>query len=119
MALVHTFFFLAIAVVQAAMSRPVAGFSMHRHNGPAVWIMVSIFALVTTVLIVLAGASRRGLERLYFAFCAGSASFGLLRSIVGDPPLHAAQYVRIVMLVCAAVVGTVILRVHADVLVVE
>jgi hypothetical protein len=118
-ALVHTFLFLTIALVQTAMSRPVAGVSMHRHNGPAAWIMVSVFAVVTAILLALAGVSRRGLERLYFAFCASSASFGLLRSIVGDPPLHVAQYVRIVMLVCAAVVGTIILRVHADVLVLE
>jgi hypothetical protein len=51
-------------------------------------------------------------ERLYFGFCTTSAGFGLLRQILGDPPLHYAVYVRIVMLACAVVTGVAIVRGH-------
>ena len=47
---------------------------------------------------------------LYFALCASSATFGLLRTIFGDAALPAAQYLRVVMLTSAVVVGILIFR---------
>jgi hypothetical protein len=42
--------------------------------------------------------------------CAGSATFGLLRTIFGDASLPAAQYLRVILLTSAVVVGTWIFR---------
>lgn len=112
-ALVHTVLFLSIAVVQLAVSRPAPAFVLHGHNATSTLMLMSIYSIVSTVLVVLFRFSRGVIERLYFACCASSASFGLLRSIVGDPPLHVAQYVRVLMLVCAVLVGTMILRMHS------
>ncbi|HYG98497.1 MAG TPA: hypothetical protein VD837_05145 [Terriglobales bacterium] len=101
------------------MPRTAPALKLHSHNSASALTMVIIYGVVTGVLLVLVRISRGGLERLYFACCASSATFGLLRLVFGDPPLHVAQYMRIAMLVCAAVVGTIIVRMHADVLVAE
>jgi len=112
-ALVHTVFFLLVAVIQTALSHPTAAFTLHGHNETSTLVLVTIYSIVTTVLLILFGYSRGFVERLYFACCSTSAGFGLLRSLVGDPPLHVAQYVRVLMLVCAVLVGSVILRIHS------
>ena len=51
-------------------------------------------------------------EKLYFALCAASAGFGLLRIVLGDPALHA-NVLRVLLLFCAVMVGTGILRRHS------
>ncbi len=112
-ALVHTVFFLAIAVVQLALSHPTPRFALHAQTTPGSAIMVSIYLMVTAVLLILFGVSRVMFERLYFALCASSASFGLLRAVYGDPPMHFAHYFRILMLSFAVFVGFAILRAHS------
>jgi hypothetical protein len=57
--------------------------------------------------------SRGRLERLYFLFCATSASVGLLRVIFSDPTLHFGSFVRVLMLFGAVITGLLILRDHA------
>ena len=114
-ALVHTIFFLAIAIIQLALSHPTPRFMLHAHSTTSSAIMISIYFIVTTVLLVLFAVSRAIIERLYFALCASSASFGLLRFVFGDPPMHFANHFRVLMLSAAALVGFVILRVHAGV----
>ena len=47
---------------------------------------------------------------LYFVLCASSATFGLLRTIFGDAAIPAAQYLRVIMLSSAVIVGTLIFR---------
>lgn len=47
---------------------------------------------------------------MYFGLCTYSATFGLLRTIFGDAALPADQYLRVVMLTSAVVVGTWIFR---------
>ncbi len=111
-ALVHTVVFLAIAIVQLALSRPTPEFKLHAASTLASGIMVSVYFIVTTVLLVLFRMSRGTIERLYFALCATSASFGLLRAVYGDPPMHFAHYFRVLMLSCAVLAGTFILRSH-------
>ncbi|HET8667214.1 MAG TPA: hypothetical protein VFM10_04475 [Terriglobales bacterium] len=118
-ALVHTVVFLLIAVIQTALSRPAAGFNLHGQNTPSTLALLAIYSLVTTILLALFRFSRAGIERLYFACCATSASFGLFRSLAGDPPLHFAQYIRVFMLLCAVLVGTHILRAHSAALLAE
>ena len=66
-------------------------------------------SLALAVLTAMAGNWR---ERLYFGFCTTSAGFGLLRQILGDPPLHYAVYVRVAMLSCAVATGVAIVRAH-------
>ena len=72
--------------------------------------LVAIYIVVATILAWLVTISRCATERLYFALCASSATFGLLRTILGDITLPAAQYLRVVMLTSAVVVGVWILR---------
>ncbi len=113
-ALVHTVVFLAIAIVQLALSRPTPEFKLHASTTLASGIMVSIYLVVTAVLLLLFRISRGSLERLYFALCATSASFGLLRAVYGDPPMHFAHYFRVLMLSGAVLVGTLILQSHSS-----
>ena len=47
---------------------------------------------------------------MYFALCASSATFGLLRTIFGDSALPLAQYLRVIMLTSAVAVGMLIFR---------
>jgi len=65
---------------------------------------------VASILSWLVSISRCAKERLYFALCASSATFGLLRTIFGDVNLPAAQYLRVAMLTSAVAVGAWILR---------
>ncbi|MFZ0314022.1 MAG: hypothetical protein WAL85_15045, partial [Candidatus Korobacteraceae bacterium] len=75
-------------------------------------ILLTIYVIVTTVLLILLRFSRCAKERLYFAFCAASAGFGLVRILMGDPVLHA-NVLRVLLLFCAVIIGTGILRSHA------
>jgi hypothetical protein len=112
-ALVHTIVFLAIAMVQLALGHPTPRFALHASTTFASSIMVTIYFVVTAVLLALFSMSRNTTERLYFALCASSASFGLMRAVFGDPPLHFAQYVRVAMLSCAVLTGMLIMRMNS------
>lgn len=106
-ALVHSFVFLAIAL---------HGFVEHKAGilsglAPASdYILVMIYMTVTSILAWLVGISRCMHERVYFALCATSATSGLLRMVVGDAALPVAQYLRVLMLTCAVLVGLWIYR---------
>ena len=76
--------------------------------------MLGIYLVVSTILLILVRVSTCARERLYFAFCATSASFGLLRILLGDSHLFIAQYVRVGMLACAVLTGYIILRRHSE-----
>jgi hypothetical protein len=65
---------------------------------------------VASILAWLVSLARCAKERVYFALCASSATFGLLRAIFGDTSLPAAQYLRVIMLTSAVVVGAWIFR---------
>jgi hypothetical protein len=107
-ALVHSVAFLGIAFYGVFSAvRPLGAAS------PAsAWTVVGVYVAVSLALAVLAAISGNWRERLYFAFCATSATFGLLRQILGDPPMHFAVYVRIALLSCAVVTGLTIVRAH-------
>jgi hypothetical protein len=70
--------------------------------------------VVSTILLILVRFSTCSRERLYFAFCATSAGFGLLRILLGDAHIFIAQYVRVGMLTCAVLTGYIILRRHSE-----
>jgi hypothetical protein len=66
--------------------------------------------VVASILAWLVTLSRCIRERVYFALCATSATFGLLRTVFGDPSLPIAQYMRVIMLSSAVAVGILIVR---------
>jgi hypothetical protein len=100
-ALVHTVVFLGVAILGFFFA--VAPLRMA--SPPSAWIVAGIYTIVSSVLLWLTAISRGKVERLYFAFVTVSASFGLLRQLLGDPSMHAAVYVRVAMLACAVITG--------------
>lgn len=111
-ALVHSVFFLGVAGVQLAISHA-AAFSIHGEKRISGTILLAVYVIVTTVLLVLMIASHCAREKLYFALCAASAGFGLVRILLGDPVLHA-NVARVLLLGCAVVTGTIILGEHSE-----
>ena len=111
-ALIHSVFFLAVAAVQLAISHALP-LSAHGRRTTAAMVLLAIYIIVTAVLLILLRFSACTRERLYFAFCAASAAFGLVRIILGDPVLHA-NLLRVLLLFCAVVIGTAILRTHSS-----
>jgi len=108
-ALVHTVFFLMLAVLTGlAVVRP-----LHRGAPASAWIIAAIYVIVSGVLLVLTALSGRSSERFYFALCTGAAVFGLLRQLLGDAQLHVAVYIRVLLLGCAVIVGFIILNGHS------
>ena len=106
-ALIHSVAFLGIAT--HGFISPKAGV-LHGQGATADFILIAIYLVVASILAWLVILSRCLRERIYFAFCASSATFGLLRSVFGDLAIPAAQYMRVVMLSSAVVMGTLIFR---------
>jgi hypothetical protein len=107
-ALIHSVVFLGIAM--HGFASPKAGILLPRFAATADLILISIYLVVASILAWLVSVSRGTKERVYFALCASSATFGLLRTIFGDAALPAAQYLRVILLSSAVLVGTLILR---------
>jgi len=112
-ALVHSVFFLLIALM-SFLGHPKAGLLFSQTRPVSDWAMLGIYLIVTTILLILVRVSSCARERLYFAFCATSASFGLLRIVFGDAHILVAQYVRAGMLACAVLTGYVIMKRHSQ-----
>jgi len=110
-ALIHSVFFLGVAGTQLAISHA-AAFSIHGEKLAGGIILLAVYVIVTTVLLILLRFSHCAKEKLYFAFCAASAGFGLVRILLGDPVLHA-NVLRVLLLGCAVLTGTLILRRHS------
>jgi hypothetical protein len=112
-ALVHSIFFLLVALM-SFLGKPKAGL-LFMHIKPAGdWALLGIYVAVSAILLILLHASSCSRERLYFAFCATSASFGLLRILFGDAHFFIAQYVRVGMLACAVLTSYTILKRHSQ-----
>ena len=116
-ALIHTVIFLCIAALQTALSHAKA-FSLHGDKVIGGIVLLTIYTIVTSILLVLLRYATHSSERLYFALCATSAAFGLVRVLLGDPALHAGV-LRVFLLSGATVVGLLILRTHSRRLAVE
>jgi hypothetical protein len=106
-ALVHSFVFLGIAL--HGFAAPKAGI-LRGAGATGDFILIGIYLVVASILAWLVTLSRCVRERLYFALCTCSATFGLLRTIFGDPDLPIAQYMRVIMLSSAVAVGILIRR---------
>ncbi|MGC1448814.1 MAG: hypothetical protein WA830_02140 [Candidatus Sulfotelmatobacter sp.] len=107
-ALAHSFVFVGIAL--HGFASPKAGVPFHGVGATADLILIAIYLTVASILAWLVSIARCGRERAYFALCAGSATFGLVRSIFGDAALPVAQYLRVILLTSAVVVGSWIFR---------
>lgn len=106
-ALIHSFVFLGVAI--HGFLSPKMG--ILRGSGKmGDFVLIGIYLIVASILAWLVSLSRCARERVYFALCATSATFGLLRTIFGDPALPIAQYMRVIMLSSAVAVGILILR---------
>jgi len=110
-ALIHSIFFLGVAGLQLAISHA-EPFSIRGEKVAGGIVLLTIYVIVTAALLILLRFSHCAREKLYFAFCAASAAFGLLRILLGDPVLHA-NVLRVLLLSCAVFVGTGILRSHS------
>jgi hypothetical protein len=107
-ALAHSLVFLGIAM--HGFTSPKAGVLLQGFGATADIILILIYLVVASILAWLVSVSRCAKERVYFALCASSATFGLLRTIFGDAALPAAQYLRVIMLTSAVVLGARIFR---------
>ena len=106
-ALIHSFVFLGIAIHGFASTKPGV---LRGSAALGDLVLIGIYLVVASILAWLVSLSRCLRERAYFAMCATSATFGLLRTIFGDPSLPVAQYMRVIMLSSAVAVGIFILR---------
>jgi len=109
-ALIHSVVFLGVAC--HGFLSPKAGI-LRGSSAVSDFVLIGIYMIVASILSWLVGISRCARERVYFALCASSATFGLLRTIFGDATIPPAQYMRVVMLTSAVAVGTMILRSYA------
>ena len=106
-ALIHCVVFLGVAVHGFLSPKPGV---VHGSGLVGDYVLLGVYSTVASILAWLVSISRGMMERLYFALCTSSASFGLLRTIFGDATLPVAQYLRVAMLVLAVAVGSRILR---------
>lgn len=106
-ALIHSVVFLGIAL--RGFAAPKAGI-LHGTGPGGDFALVLIYLVVSSILAWLVGLARCQRERIYFILCACSASSGLLRTVFGDATLPAAQYLRVILLTSAVVVGGLIVR---------
>lgn len=111
-ALIHSLFFLAIAIRGFAFPR--AAVMFHGPGRLRGLLMLVIYGIVTVALALLALLARCPKEKLYFVLCVGSASFAFIRIWLGDPAIPAAQYARVFMLLCAVFVGIRIYSGHRE-----
>jgi len=107
-ALAHSVVFFGIAL--HGFVSPRTAISLRGASAVTGVSLLLIYLTVASVLAWLVVISQCAAERTYFAFCASSASCGLLRTLFGDVELPAAQYVRVLMLTCAVVLGSWIFR---------
>ena len=106
-ALLHSVGFLGVAA--HGFGSPKAGI-LRGAGTTGDFASIGIYLVVASTLAWLVSLSRCARERIYFALCASSASFGLLRTILGDVSIPVAQSMRVVLLGSAVAVGILILR---------
>lgn len=112
-ALAHSVVFLLLATWQMAGGNPARGVVSVAQVSAGTWVIAAIYAVVSAILLWLFGISRGWMERLYFAFCAISATSGLLRTLLGDQRFHSGRFLRVAMLTSAVIVGLLIVRLHS------
>jgi hypothetical protein len=114
-ALAHSIVFLLIALRGLASASTASPIWLRNPATLSSVLILLIYVVVASVLIQLVRISGCAREKLYFGFCASSATLGLLRAVFGDPGLHPGQLLKVIMLICAVTTGTAILRGHSRV----
>ena len=112
-ALIHSIFFLGLATRDLAVHARLAGAIGAPRVSVGNLVLAGVYLVVSGVLITLLRYSGGLLERLYFGFCAASASSGLVRAIAGDANFAAGRFLRVGMLIAAVCTGFVLLRIHS------
>ena len=112
-ALIHSIFFLGLATRDLAVNARLAGAIGVPRVSVGNLVLAGVYLVVSGVLITLLRYSRGLLERLYFGFCAASATSGLVRAVAGDTNFAAGRFLRVGMLVAAVCTGFVLLRIHS------
>jgi hypothetical protein len=107
-ALIHSVVFLGIAV--HGFASPKVGIIAPDVAAASDIVLIVIYLVVASILGWLLSISGCARERIYFALCAGSATFGLLRTAFGDSAIPVAQYMRVILLTSAVALGAWILR---------
>jgi hypothetical protein len=107
-ALIHSLVFLGIAA--HGFASPKVGVLVPGPAATSDFILIGIYFTVASILAWLVSIARCAKERVYFALCTSSVTFGLLRTVFGDAALPVAQYLRVIMLTSAVIVGTRIFR---------
>src|SRR5215467_3722619 len=107
-ALIHSVVFLGIAF--HGFAAPKAGIVNGALRNAGDFALVFIYTVVASIFLWLVTLSRGWRERCYFLLCAGSASSGLLRTVLGDPRFPVGQYLRVILLSSAVILGAVIMR---------
>lgn len=113
-ALIHAAAFLGLAVRDFAVSSRLSGILTATPGMARSVVFAAVYLVVTAVLAYFLIIARCAGEQLYFAFCAASASTGLLRAIAGDSAFPAGQYLRIGLLACAVLTGLLILKIQSS-----
>jgi len=113
-ALVHSIAFLALAVRDLAVEARLGGVLGKLHVPIGSLVLVGIYFIVSSILIYLLSRSVCLAEKLYFAFCAASATSGLVRAVVGDAAFPIGLYLRVGMLLAAVVTGLMLWRMHSE-----
>ena len=112
-ALIHSVIFWLIAV-RGVTSGTIVGAIWTKSPVPtSTLILISIYVIVSAVLVTLTCFSSCTREKLYFALCSSSASVGLVRYIAGDLNFHPAIYLRVMFLSAALITCAIILRQHS------
>ena len=106
-ALIHSVVFLGIAGY--GFLSPKAGI-LGGAGATDDFVLIAIYLVVASILAWLVSLSRCARERIYFALCTCSATFGLVRTIFGDVSVPLAQHMRVVMLSSAVAVAILIVR---------
>ena len=114
-ALAHSIIFLLIALRGLASAAIASPIWLKSSGLLASGLILLMYVTVASVLIQLVRISGCAREKLYFGFCASSATLGLLRAVFGDSGLHPGQYLKVIMLICAVATGISILRGHSRV----
>lgn len=109
-ALLHSIVFLGIAI--HGFVAPRAGI-LHGAQMIGDYLLPVIYVIVAAILLWLVSISRGLVERGYFLFCAAGASSGLVRTLLGDQLAPPAQYLRVLMLGSAVVIGMLIVGRHS------
>jgi len=109
-ALIHSVIFLGIAVHGFVSPKPGI---LRGSAATGDFVLIVIYLIVASILITMVRVSHSFVERSYFALCAASATSGLVRTIFGDRVIPPAQYLRVLMLSSAVVVGILIFRSHS------